>query len=154
MAKKIVIGADHGGFALKEAIKTFLTGCGYEMIDVGTDSEESCDYPKLGFNAAKLVATGKAFRGIVICKTGIGMSVVANKLPGVRAGLCSTVADAASSREHNDTNVLVLPATKVAGKKAEEIVNTWMNTPGAEGRHARRVKQIKELERTVFKKLK
>ncbi|HNX90352.1 MAG TPA: ribose 5-phosphate isomerase B [Candidatus Omnitrophota bacterium] len=154
MAKKIAIGADHGGFLLKEKIKGMLEKSGFRMTDAGTFSEESCDYPEIGFNVAKEVATGKAFRGIVICKTGIGMSVVANKLPGVRAGLCSSKEDASSAREHNDTNVLVLAATKLSDEKAFEIVRTWIDTPGAVGRHARRIRQIKAFEKKVFKKFK
>ena len=106
MSKKIAIAADHGGFSLKEKIKKSLKK--YSFIDTGTFSLDPCDYPLFGFEAAKMVSKKKATRGIVICKTGIGMCVVANKLPGVRAGVCLTKEDAKSGREHNDINVLVL----------------------------------------------
>ncbi len=150
--KKIAIGADHGGFELKEKIKKMLKRGGYGIYDAGTKSSDPCDYPVYGFDAAKEVSTGKAWRGIVICKSGIGMSMIANKLPGVRAALCSSIPDAVSSREHNDANVLVLGANKVAGKKALDLVAAWLATKSLPGRHARRVRQIKELEKKVFKK--
>ncbi|MDP8299647.1 MAG: ribose 5-phosphate isomerase B [Candidatus Tantalella remota] len=151
MAKKIAIGADHGGFKLKEAIKKILEAKKYKVYDMGTFSDESCDYPEYGFEVAKKVSTGGASQGIVICKTGIGMSVVANKLPGVRAGLCASLADAVSARKHNDTNILVLAAAKVSGKKAQDITRAWLRTEALKGRHGRRVKQIKDLEKKVFK---
>ncbi len=154
MAKKIAIGADHGGFKLKEALKKILESKKYKVYDMGTFSDESCDYPEYGFEVAKKVSTGGASRGIVICKTGIGMSVIANKLPGVRAGLCASLADAVSSRKHNDTNVLVLAAAKVSSRKAQDIARAWLRTDALKGRHGRRVKQIKELEKKVFKGVK
>jgi len=150
MAKKIIaIGADHGGFSLKEKIKNLLEKEGYKVQDMGTHSEDLCDYPKFGFSASQKVSQKKAFRGIVICKTGIGMAVVANKLPGVRAGVCNTEEDALSARKHNDTNVLVLAARKVTGAKAARIVKTWLKTKALKGRHARRVKQIKNFEKNI-----
>ena len=151
MAKKLVIGADHGGFGLKEKIKDALRRTKYKINDVGTFSAEACDYPGYGFTAANEVSKGKATRAIVICKTGIGMAVVANKFPNVRAGVCSSVKEAVSARQHNDTNVLVLAATKVSGKKAVEIVKAWLKTEALKGRHARRVRQIKQFEKKVFK---
>ncbi len=154
MAKKIAIGSDHGGYALKEKLITALKRARYKVDDVGPFSEGACDYPEFGFQAAKKVATKKVARAIVICKTGIGMAVVANKLPGVRAGVCSNMADTVSSRQHNDVNVLVLAATKVSSKKAQEIVKVWLKTEALKGRHARRVRQIKALEKKVFKKIK
>ncbi len=152
MAKRIAIGSDHGGYRLKEKIKEMLEGKGCRVKDVGPDSDDACDYPKYGYDAAKLVSTGKADRGIVICKTGIGMSVVANKLRGVRAGLCFSVADAESARWHNDTNVLVLAAKKVSARKAGEIAEVWLKTPALKGRHAKRVKQISAIETREFGK--
>jgi len=152
MAKRIAIGSDHGGYRLKEKIKEMLAKKGYRVKDVGPDSDDACDYPQYGYDAAKLVSTGKVDRGIVICKTGIGMSVVANKLRGVRAGLCFSAADAESARRHNDTNVLVLAAKKVGARKAAEIVEVWLRTRALKGRHARRVRQISAIEAREFRK--
>ncbi|MFH1552279.1 MAG: ribose 5-phosphate isomerase B [Candidatus Omnitrophota bacterium] len=154
MAKNIAIGADHGGFPLKEKIKEALKKAHYRIDDVGTSSSEACDYPRFGFAVAEKVSTGEAARGILICKTGIGMAVIANKYPSVRAGVCNSTADALSARRHNDTNVLVLAATKVSAKKALDITRTWLRTEALKGRHARRVRQIDELEKKVFKKSK
>lgn len=150
MVKRIVIGADHGGFSLKEKIKNAFKKR-YKFDDMGTHTEESCDYPVYGFSVAEKVSKKKASRGIVICKTGIGMAIIANKFSGVRAGVCSSVAEAVSARQHNDTNILVLAATKVNSKKAMDIITAWLNTPALGGRHARRVRQIKEFEKKVFK---
>lgn len=152
MAGKIAIGSDHGGYALKKKITGMLKKSGYRVEDVGTDSTDGCDYPEYGYKAADLVSRKKAIKGIVICKTGIGMSVIANKVPGVRAGLCGSVADAVSSRQHNDTNVLVLAASKLTEKKAIDITKAWMKTRALGGRHARRVKQIKAIEKKLYKK--
>ena len=151
MAKKVAIGADHGGFALKERIKKILKERSCRVVDAGTASGDACDYPQFGFEAARMVSQGKADRGIVICKTGIGMAIIANKLPRVRAGVCNSVADALSARKHNDTNVLVLAATKTDAKKALRIVKAWMKTRALGGRYARRVRQISALEKKVFK---
>jgi RpiB/LacA/LacB family sugar-phosphate isomerase len=152
MARRIVIGADHGGYELKEKIKKMLEKAKYSVEDVGTHSAESCDYPRYGYAAAKKVSRKKADRGIVVCKTGIGMAVIVNKVRGVRAGTCYDKADAVSSRQHNDTNVLVLAANKVSEKKALEIVKVWLRTKALKGRHARRVRQISKLEKGEFKR--
>jgi len=152
MVKKIVIGSDHGGFALKEEIKKVLKKPGYSINDIGTYSNGACDYPLIGYEAAKNISDKKVSKGIVICKSGIGMSIVANKLPGVRAGLCFSAKDAVSSRQHNDSNILVLSANKLKKKEAVEIVKIWLKTKALKGRHARRVRQIKEIEKKVFKK--
>jgi RpiB/LacA/LacB family sugar-phosphate isomerase len=154
MAKKIVIASHHGGFVLKEKIIAMLKKRKYRVEDMGAFSDSACDYPLFGYNAAKKVSSGEVSRGIVICKSGIGMSIVANKLPGVRAGLCISEQDAESSRKHNDTNVLVLGASKVKEKKALDITKTWLKTSSLKGRHARRVKQINDIEKKVFKKIK
>jgi len=152
MVKKVIaLGADHGGFLLKEKVKEMLAKKGYKVEDAGTYSASSCDYPKFGFKAASKVFQKKAFRGIVICKTGIGMAIAANKLPGVRAGVCTSREDAISARKHNDTNVLVLAAKKISSVKAMNIVDAWLTTKALKGRHSRRVKQIKEFERKIFK---
>lgn len=144
---KIAIGADHGGFYLKETLIKFLRKKGHAVKDFGTFSPESCDYPLIGHEVAKAVAGKKFPRGIVICKTGIGMSMVANKVKGARAALCDRVDIARSSRLHNDANILVLAATIVDTLKAKKIVSAWISAPSPEGRHRRRVNQIKEIEK-------
>lgn len=144
---KIAIGADHGGFKLKEILKEFLKKKGHRVKDFGTFCGDSCDYPPIGYSVAKAVGRGKFQRGIVICKTGIGMSVVANKAKGVRAALCDRIDIARSSRQHNDTNVLVFAATVVSPEKAKRIVNVWLSTRALGGRHRRRVTQIKKIDR-------
>lgn len=143
---RIAIGSDHGGYELKNQIVGYLKNRKYEIVDFGTHSKESCDYPLIGFEVAKAVGEGKADRGILICKTGVGMTIIANKLAGIRASACYDSQLAKSSREHNDCNVLVLAANYTEGKKAEEIVDIWLNTAHAGERHARRVKQIKDME--------
>jgi RpiB/LacA/LacB family sugar-phosphate isomerase len=151
MASKIALGADHGGYEVKEEIKKVLLKKRYSVKDVGTQSADPCDYPAFGFDAAQLVSKGKVKKAVIICKTGIGMAVIANKLPGVRAGVCMSKKDAVSARQHNDTNVLVLAASKTGKKKACQIVEAWMKTRALRGRHARRVNQIKAFEKKVFK---
>ncbi|MDD3906178.1 MAG: ribose 5-phosphate isomerase B [Candidatus Omnitrophica bacterium] len=144
--KKIAIGSDHGGYELKEKIIKFLTDKKYEVKDMGTHSKDSCDYPMIGFEVAKAVSAGKAERGVLICKTGVGMAIIANKVHGVRAAACYDKAMAKSSREHNDCNVLVLAASYTNAAKAKEILKIWLTTEAAGDRHERRVKQIKEIE--------
>lgn len=151
MAQKIAIGSDHGGFILKEKLKNFLGKANYKVDDAGTCSEESCDYPGFAYQVAKKVSDKKVHKGILICKSGVGMSIVANKLRGVRAAVCDSVAEAVSSREHNDTNVLVLSASRTKAKKAEAILKAWLATKALKGRHSKRVRQILEIEKKVFK---
>lgn len=143
---KIAIGSDHGGYELKEKIVEYLKGEGYNVDDRGTHSKESCDYPLIGFEVAKLVGEGKAERGILICKTGVGMVIIANKVHGVRAAACYDTDIAKSSREHNDTNVCVIAGSYTDPKKAKDIVKVWLTTDHNEERHVRRVKQIKDIE--------
>lgn len=143
---KIAIGSDHGGYELKDKITAFLKEEKYAVQDFGTHSKESCDYPLIGFEVAKAVADGKAAKGILICKTGVGMAIIANKLHGVRAAACYDTEMAKSSREHNDCNIIVLAASYTDFKKAKEILKVWLNTEHAGERHARRVKQIKDIE--------
>jgi RpiB/LacA/LacB family sugar-phosphate isomerase len=152
MAKTIAIGSDHGGYDLKNRIIKKLERSGYRVRDMGARSSEPSDYPQFGYKVAESVSTGKAKSGIVICKSGIGMAIVANKLPGVRAGLCNSRADAVSSRQHNDANVLVLAASKISAEKAMGIVDAWLKTKALKGRHARRVAQIRAIEKKVFRK--
>jgi len=143
----VAIGADHGGYELKEMLKGYLGELGYSVMDFGTDSTNSVDYPDFAFAVAQLVARGHAWRGIVVDGAGIGSSMAANKVPGVRASLCYDQATAANSREHNDANVLTLGAGLIGPNLARQIVKTWLKTPFGGGRHARRVDKIMEIER-------
>ena len=137
---KIAIGSDHGGFDLKEAIRAHLQKKGYEVNDVGTYDRESCDYPVFGRAVAEEVAAGRADRGIVICTTGIGISIAANKVPGIRAALCTDPLMARLTREHNDANVLALGAAIVGDMLAFEMADVFLSTEFSGGeRHVRRV---------------
>ena len=141
----IGIGSDHGGFALKEAIKKHLEERGLEYKDYGTYSSASCDYPVYGRAVAKAVAAGECELGILICGTGIGMSIAANKVPGVRAALCSDCFSAAATREHNNANILALGARVLGEGLALKIVDTFLDTPFSnDERHIRRISMIEE----------
>ena len=142
----VAIGADHAGFELKESIKASLTQAGFRVDDLGCASKESVDYPDYAKAVAHAVAQRRAQAGILICNTGIGMSIVANKVAGVRAALVSDVYTAQMSREHNDANVLVLGARATDKDRAAEIVKTWFASRFQGGRHARRVDKIQEIE--------
>ncbi len=144
---KIAIGADHAGFHAKELIKKFLAAQGYEVEDVGTSSEESVDYPDYARQVAERVAVGNAQLGILMCGTGIGMSITANKVPGVRAALAHDIMTAHMAREHNDANVLTLGARVVPDEQAIAIVREFLNTSFAGGRHQRRVDKIDEMDK-------
>lgn len=144
--KKIIIASDHAGYVLKEKIKPYLEEKGFKIKDLGTCSKERCDYPKFAYLLAKEVSTGNFKRGILLCKTGIGNSIVANRLPGVRAALCYNVKAARLSREHNDSNVLILGSAFVNAKLARKIIAVWLNTEFQGGRHKRRLNQIKNIE--------
>jgi len=139
---KIALGADHKGFQYKEKVKKFLQGKGYEVIDFGTFSEESADYPDFGFKVAKAVANKEAERGILFCWSGIGMCISANKIKGIRAALCLNEEMAKLSREHNDSNVLSLSAKFIPEEKLLKIVEVWLNTSFEGGRHQRRLDKI------------
>jgi len=139
---KVAFGADHRGFALKEELKAWLAARGHEVIDYGPASAGRVDYPDHAFKVADAVARHKAERGILICSTGIGMSIAANKIRGIRATLVNSVRLARLSREHNDSNVLCLGADVVSHDKARRIVGTWLKTDFAGGRHARRLAKI------------
>jgi ribose 5-phosphate isomerase B len=143
---KIAIGCDHAAVELKEALLSLLAGKGHEVLDLGTRGAESVDYPDFGEKVARAVAGGESDRGILICGTGIGMSIVANKVPGIRAALCSEPFSARMSRLHNDANVLVLGGRVTGRNLAEEIVATWLDTPFEGGRHARRLEKITAIE--------
>ena len=142
----IAIASDHGGYALKEAVKAHLLQKGYQDRDLGTDSQESCDYPDYAAPAARAVAAGECERGILICTTGIGVSMVANKISGIRCGLCSDTLSAALTRQHNNTNVLALGAGIIGQNLALAIVDTWLTTQFEGGRHQRRVDKVMALE--------
>lgn len=146
---KIAIGSDHAGLELKEDIKALLAAGDYEVTDLGTHSPASVDYPDLGFEVAKLVAAGGADRGILVCGTGIGMSVAANKVKGIRAALVFDLYTAIQSRKHLDANVLVLGG-RVTGKGlAEEIVKAWLSTDFEGGRHLGRIRKIEAFEKNT-----
>lgn len=139
----IAIGSDHGGFALKQAVMKHLRDRGLEYKDFGTYSEESCDYPEYGRAVALAVASGEYERGIAICGTGIGISIAANKVPGIRAALCGDCFSAEATREHNDANVLALGARVVGEGLALKIVDTFLDTPFSnDERHVRRIAKI------------
>jgi ribose 5-phosphate isomerase B len=139
---KIIIGSDHAGYQTKEVVKKVLLGHRIDPVDVGTHGEESCDYPDFGKIVAKRVSTGEFDRGILICGTGIGMSMVANRFPGVRAALCHDTYTAKMSRMHNDANILVIGGRIIGPGLAEEIVATWLDTSFEGGRHKGRIEKI------------
>jgi ribose 5-phosphate isomerase B len=143
---KIAIGSDHAGFKLKETVKEFLKTSGIEVIDFGTHSEESADYPDFAFPVAEAVAKKEFDFGILICSTGIGMSITANKVAGIRAALCNDLFTANCSKEHNDANVLCMGGRIVGEGLAKAIVQTWLERKFQGGRHERRVKKIEEYE--------
>jgi ribose 5-phosphate isomerase B len=150
--KTIAIGADHGGFQLKEALKPLIENLGFQVRDVGVYEEKAADYPDLALKVAELVAGGAAARGIAIDGAGIGSSMAANKVPGVRAALCYDKASARNSREHNDSNVLTLGARLLTESQAEDVLRTWLGTPFAGGRHQARIQKILDIEQKYLKK--
>ena len=145
---KIAIACDHGALALKEAVKAHLTARGLECVDFGTFTKDSCDYPDFARPAAEAVASGACERGIVMCTTGIGVSITANKVHGIRCALLSDVLSAKMTRLHNDTNMMALGAGIVGENLAMEIVDTWVSTPfSGEPRHQRRIDKVMALEK-------
>jgi ribose 5-phosphate isomerase B len=150
--KTIAIGADHGGFRLKEILKPVLESLGLSVRDVGVTEEKPADYPDIALKAAELVAGGTAARAVIIDGAGIGSCMVANKVPGVRAALCYDKASARNSREHNDSNVLTLGARLLTETQAEEVLRTWIATPFGGGRHQARVQKIIDIEQRFLKK--
>ncbi|MDP2928787.1 MAG: ribose 5-phosphate isomerase B [Candidatus Omnitrophota bacterium] len=143
---KIAIGSDHGGYELKNNLVEYLKEGKYSVEDLGTHSKESCDYPLIGFDVAKTVGGGGADRGVLICTTGVGMVIIANKVHGVRAAACYDKEMAKSSREHNNCNVIVFAASYSDFKQAKEMLKIWLTTEHAGERHERRVRQIKDIE--------
>ena len=143
---KISMGCDHGGYLLKEHVKKYLTDKGHEIVDCGCNSLDSCDYPQFGAAAARAVAAGQCERGIVICTTGIGISITANKVRGIRCALCSEPLSAEMTRKHNNANVLAMGAGMTGPNMAERIVDTFLATEFEGGRHQRRVDGIAAVE--------
>ncbi len=148
---KIALGNDHRGNKTKEEIKNFLLASGHEVKDYGCSSEESCDYPDYARLVAEGVARGNYDCGILFCATGIGMSIAANKIPGIRAALCLNKKMARFSREHNNANILCLSADILSLKRIKGIVEVWLMTEFAGGRHERRVNRISEIEKDYLK---
>ena len=145
---KIAIGCDHGALALKNAVKAHLEKKGYEVVDFGTHTNASCDYPEFAAAAAKAVASGECEKGIVLCTTGIGVSISANKIDGIRCALLSDVWSAKMTRLHNDTNVMAMGAGVVGENLALEIVDTWLGTEfSGDERHQRRIDKLMALEK-------
>ena len=140
---KVAIGADHGGYNYKKELIKYIEELGYQTEDFGTYDNKSCDYPIFAKKVASSVADGSCERGILICGTGIGMSITANKYKGIRAALCSDLFSAKATREHNDSNILCLGARVIDLQLAKDITSIWLNTPfSEEERHVRRIKMI------------
>lgn len=141
---KIALASDHAGYKLKQELISYLSD--FEVVDFGTDSSQSMDYPDIGFAAAEAVAKGECDRGIAICGSGVGMSIVTNKVKGIRAALCTSETIARLSRQHNDSNMLILPGRFISFEEAKKIVDTWLTTKFDGGRHQRRLYKIKKYE--------
>lgn len=143
---QIVIGSDHAAYQLKEKIRQYLIEKGMDINDVGTYSEDSVDYVEFGIKVSTMVSTGKYERGILLCGTGLGMSMVANKFPHVRAALCNDLFSAIMSRRHNDSNILAMGGRVIGEELARQIVKTWLETPFDGGRHQLRIKKFDRIE--------
>jgi ribose 5-phosphate isomerase B len=146
---KVAVGGDHRGFQAKQLVKAIVTQMGHECVDLGTDSENPVDYPDIAYAVAKAVSEKKADKGILICATGLGMSIAANKIRGIRAALCHDELSAYVSRDHNDANILCLSGDQVGEVLLRKIVETWLTTDFIGGRHQRRVNKINAIERGV-----
>ena len=147
---RIAVGTDHGGFALKPPLIRRLRAAGHQVMDVGTFSADPCDYPLIGARVAQAVSRGQVQRGLLLCKSGAGMAIVANKFPRVRAAVCQTAELARHAREHNNANVLVLGAEGLNSRQALKILSAWLKAPFSGGRHARRIRQIRKIEKGLF----
>src|SRR4051795_960678 len=143
---RIAVGADHAGFELKQHVVEALRDAGHEVVDVGTDSEESTDYPLFAEPAARMVADGEAERGVLVCGSGVGVNIVANKVDGVRSVNAHDVGEASMARKHNDVNVLTLSGRRLTPEVADAIVDTFLDTEFEGGRHQRRVDLIHDVE--------
>ncbi len=151
MKKTVALASDHAGFRLKEIVKAILEEEGTPQEDFGTDSVASVDYPDYAKPALECILSGEADRGILVCGSGVGMSIVANKFPGIRAALVSDPKAAEMARRHNDANVLVLPGRTMEKAEAEEIVKAWLHTEFEGGRHQRRLDKVRALEESAGK---
>jgi ribose 5-phosphate isomerase B len=147
----IAIGSDHGGFELKEAIKTLLNERSVSVIDMGTDNGDSVDYPDFGEKVARKVSSGEAEKGVLVCGTGIGMSIVANKFPGVRAALATDTYMAKMAKQHNNANILVLGGRVIDKNEAREMIEIWLDTEFEGGRHQGRLEKINALEKELYR---
>ena len=150
-SRMIAVGADHGGFKMKEELKSFLSELGHQVHDFGTNSEDAVDYPDFAYAVARSVSEGMADLGIVIDGAGVGSAMTANKVPGVRAAACYSVAVARNSREHNDANVLTLGSKTITSAEMREIVKAWLATEISEERHRKRVEKIEAIERQYLR---
>jgi ribose 5-phosphate isomerase B len=148
----VALGTDHGGYPMKKDLEAYLGELGYKVIDCGTNSTDSVDYPDFAYAVAMLVSEGRAWRGIIVDGAGIGSCMAANKVPGVRAAMCYDHATAVNSREHNDANVLTLGGMLLGRNLAREVVKTWLETDFGGGRHARRVDKIMDIERRFLRR--
>jgi len=146
MNRPVALASDHAGFRVKEIAKQVLRDLGIPVEDFGADSEDSVDYPDYARRALTFIVGGKADRGVLVCGSGVGMSIVANKFPGIRAALVTDTKIAEMSRKHNDANVLVLPGWKMEREEAEAILKVWLRTEFEGGRHQRRLDKIRALE--------
>jgi len=151
--QKIIIGSDHAGFKLKEKLKAYLLKSGFKVKDIGAYSCLRCDYPGIAYKLAKQVSSGRFKRGILICYTGIGNTIVANRVPGIGATLCYNIKAARLSREHNDSNILALGAVFVNASLAQRITGIWLRTKFSAGRHKRRLNQIRSIEKNIKKSI-
>ena len=147
---KIAVGSDHAGFNAKQQVIEYLKEKGFEVVDFGTYSTESCDYPEFGYRVAKAVQTGECEKGVVICSTGIGISIAANKVKGIRCGLCTNAFMAQKTRLHNDSNVLAMGASVTPFEEMKQIIDVYFSTGFEGGRHARRVDKITAIENGEF----
>lgn len=148
---QIIIGSDHAGFPLKEVVKQYLAEMGYAVTDAGTDTPATVDYPDFAAIVAQRVSAGEFDRGILVCGSGVGMSIVANKFPGVRAALCLDEETARMSRLHNDANILVLAGRRTEDEAAKSIARLWLNTEFEGGRHQRRLDKIADIGKQLYK---
>lgn len=144
--EKIVIGCDHAALQMKNKVIAHLKDRGFDVVDVGTYSEDSCDYPDFGYAAAKMVADGEVKMGIVICGTGIGISISANKVKGIRCALCGDLFSAEMTRRHNDANMLAMGARVISDELALQITDKFLDTPFEGGRHQRRIDKMMQIE--------
>ena len=150
--KKIAIASDHGGFDLKQTVIAHLLNDGWKIDDLGPSNENSVDYPDYGIKIAEIISNKKVERGIVICGTGLGMSIVVNRFPGIRGTLCSDIYTAKMCRKHNDSNILIMGGRVIGKGLASEIIDTWLNTAFEGGRHQRRLDKINEIDANLKSK--